>query len=637
MFTRRRPDLIGDPAPTPDHRRNEWLPRRWDSSVWRLTLRGVSDHLNADALWDYSTGSGPAIVESVSGDRHRRLRRALVDHCHWRERRDALHGKLMREQQPFSDLILCLPPLAWERDQREEGGLNLKCVAQNLEWHHKQGFRKGQHAGRLPHCLVRPQPGLAEDQVEFLFGKAVYLPDPDESPAYHLVPSLGDDYVELPTLGLWYGKGSDKVSDRVYKELPAGFYENQQWLLLTPEGQGPLPVPGWHEAADAYLLICRTGQDDWKPFCPDSVKVRVWRAPAGAWVFELKPAQGQGGQVLTLELQPNVAASAMDAGKTRMPGAAPAVSPYTLELEAVALPDLALEQPPNLLSWTLWLDADGTLATPEQVARDRTDLIALRLDKRGLQLTCPAASPQGVGARVPDQLQVGDTEAWLLPSTIPGVRGLLDLASPTPYPLPPGYGCILGRTNDVDPSRNPDIALDQLAQPGGLLWPGSGRDSTLGTLGLSREHANVWVEGGHLLAARIDADKAKGRLLHLDPDYRPKPPLADPSAPCVWPPTTACWPVSLCCASVLRTVVDGRLAAPLVDRAAPVSGPDGEPHRPARREPGQLPGHRRRPRRPSHRPLAGGGRPAGVAHTPVAGALGAAGTVRRHGRPPARP
>ena len=424
MLARLRQSMNGDSDAGSN--RDEWLARRWDSSVWRLTLRGVADHLYpdyADALWDYSTGGKPDIVEAVSGNRHRRLCRALQDHCRRRERRDPLHGKWILEQQCFSDLILCLPPHVWELDQRESDGLRLWLVADHLEGHHREGFRKRLPVGRSPRCLVRPQPGLAADQVEFLFGKGVYLPEPDESPAYHLLPSLDDEPVQLPPLGLWY--------DKVYTERPAGFYMNQGFLLLTPEGQGPLPVPGWRGPDDAYLLIRHRSENDWKASGPDSVSVRYWPAPAGAWGFECKPAAGQGTQVLTLKLLPNVTAGAVDAGKTRMPGAAPAASPYTLEMEAVALPGLSLEDQPDLLRWTLWLDADGMLATPEQVARDSTDLIALSLDQRGLRLACPPATPQVVGARVLDQFQIGGTDAWLFPCAVPGLRGLLGLASPT--------------------------------------------------------------------------------------------------------------------------------------------------------------------------------------------------------------
>ena len=43
--------------------------------------------------------------------------------------------------------------------------------------------------------------------------------------------------------------------------------------------------------------------------------------------------------------------------------------------------------------------------------------------------------------------------------------------------------------------------------------------------------ADLWVEGGRLLAARIDPKKPACRLLHLDPDYRPLSAPADLAAP----------------------------------------------------------------------------------------------------------
>lgn len=496
-----RQGLQADRAP---ERRREWLTPALGGRLWRLTLAGVTDHLDPDGLWDSGAGSNRSLVEADSRDPHRRLHRALQDHRRWLKRPEAgPGGRQVLEGRCFTDLIIGLPPTVWARDLAEHDGQGAAVLAQNLAWHHARAFPEAQD--RPARCLVRPRPGLASDQIECLFGRGVYLPNPTAEPAFLVLPALDGDPVVLPPLA------GARETGEITGQQPAAFYADQETLLLSAGADGPVGLPDWQAPAGHYLLLQRSGPDAWQARGPDDRELPVRRGPAGAWLIELRPAAGQ---ALALELRAHRTGPAVAGGSTVLPGAAAATRPETLALMGIILPPLAA----GLRRWTLWLDADGNLASAEQVARAEPGLIALELDQRGLRLCLPDAAPEPLGRAIESPRPFAGAELCRAP--LPGQPGLLRLSRHEHYPLALEARS-LGRSDPDGPA--PDIALDQLAQPDALLWAGPDPGIGLGNLGLSRRHAEVWVEDGQLRAEPV---KDGCLLLHLDPDLQPRPATA---------------------------------------------------------------------------------------------------------------
>jgi len=512
FINRVRQALGGSGDSSVSYRRNEWLPPNDDHLLWNLTLSGVEDPLDADALWDNSGGSGRHIRELSSGEPNRRLCRALQDHRRWVRLSDPNHGRWVLGDRCFTDVILSIPQTTWDQDIRATGGERIEVAAQNLIFRHREAFKASLPTGRPPRYLLRPDPQLPDDRVVSLFGPAVFLPDPEDRPAFNLLPSLNQAPLVLESLR-WLPTGETHAQ-------PPGFYADQECLLLTPEGRGPIPVPGWHTPDDAYLLLRRTGVNEWAAYGSSG---NDWKASerrhGDGWIFELRSPDGQAKQILSLELAPahlGQQQAVGDAGGTLIPGLPSPVSPYTLELEAIALP--ALHQ--GLRQWTIWLGQDGTLATPEQIGRHPDALIRVQLDGRGLSLAIPGEPLQTLGEHLTEPVEIGQTDAKLLPFESPGGRGLLSLPRPDLYS--PAYERrLLGRTDPTNPGSRPDIALDQLAQPGGLLWSnGIDPGFTLCNLSVSRSHAWIWVDGDQLLA---EACKPNCALMQLDRNGRLQP------------------------------------------------------------------------------------------------------------------
>ncbi|EXJ14146.1 hypothetical protein [Imhoffiella purpurea] len=511
FIDRFRHSLGGSGAPN-HYRRDEWLPPYNDHLLWQLRLTGVEDPLDPDALWDNSGGSGRHIQESSSGEAGKRLCRALQDHRRWVRLNDPGHGRWILGHRCFTDVILHIPRQTWDQDIRTTGGERIEVAAQNLIFRHQQDFKSSLPTGRQPRYLLRPDSRLPANEVLFLFGPAVFLPDPQDQPVFDLQPSLDKAPLVLDSLQ-W-------LPSKHAQAQPPGFYADQECLLLTPEGSGPIPLPGWRTEDDTYLFLRRTGENDWAVYSDSS---REWQASerrqGDRWIFELRSPDGHESQHLALELVPASVSrfqSYGDAGGTLIPGLPSPVSPYTLELEAILLPSLHQ----GLRQWTIWLEPEGTPATPERIGRHPDDLIRLQLDGRGISLAIPGRPLLTLGDRIAEPVEIGQTDAKLLPFELPGSHGLLSLPRPDLY-SPADERRLLGRTDPANPGNRPDFALDQLAQPRGLFWS-SGTDPgfTLNNLSLSRSHAWIWVEDDQLLA---EACKPSCPLMHLDRNYRPLP------------------------------------------------------------------------------------------------------------------
>lgn len=494
----------------PEHRRHEWLPETLDGLVWRLELSGVIDPLDADALWDTTSGGGAKILEVISQVPDRRLRRALEDHRRWRKQTELLKGKQTLVGQCFTDIIVEVPQHVWGRNLRN-GGVLIEMLAHNLRFHHQRDLQQSLPKARPPRYLVRPNPNLAQDRVVMLFGPGVYLaalPDEEVSstPAFEVSPALNDGPLTLPPLQVPYDHG--------FTRQPVGFYDDQECLVLTPEGQGPFPIPGWKSNQGVYLLLLRVGENEWNAFSTQGQQrwlVRSKPLVRGVWRCELRDTTDDQAPVLSVELRPQSQAQPSPAatfGYTLMPGFPSPVSPYFLELEGVVLPRLL----GGLRQWTLWLEPGVGLASPELIAQWSDRLTKLRLDMNGLWLMRPDQSSLSLGSAITAPLEVDGEGSILEPFS--DFVGFLRLPRADAYPLEAGQSRSLGRFDPDNPPASPDIILDQLAQPGGLLWAGPNPGYTLGNLRLSRRQARLCVEQGVLQVK--PEPSSQGQLLAFD-------------------------------------------------------------------------------------------------------------------------
>lgn len=483
------------------HSRKEWLPSFCNGLIWRLELCGLTDTLNADAVWDRAAGSGRSIVEVGSGKPELRLYQALKDHQRWRGRQDAVHGKRVQNAQCYTDVIVCLPEDVWREDLNRTGGEVITAMLHNLCWYHQEAFKQDL-AKRQPRYLVRLETDLALDRIKFLFGNGVYLPNVNDSPMLHVVLTLGDTPIAAP---LW-----NLLQDNFLPlGRPTGFYADQECLLFTSEGQGPLSVPGWHGPPAAYLLVRRVGDNNWLASSDNAGRTKAWLRD-GIWCFERRPFNTVDDQVLSLKLAPAVSNKSDTIIFERFK--------YVLQFEALALPQLSLV--PGLSKWSLWLNASGMLATAEQMQHELSNLINLNFDDNGLQLCLPGESPQLLGKKITTAVLIGNTGATLLPIDLYGRIGLLQFSQPTSYILDQETR-MLGRTDPKDIEFNPDIALDkQLAQPGALLWKANAAHlgSTMASLGLSRKHATLRVQDGQLIMEPVKESCFLQLLINVDAD-----------------------------------------------------------------------------------------------------------------------
>lgn len=491
MFTKIRGIIEGHDQPS--RYSNEWLPSPYRNLCWRLELIVETPpiaNLDADAFWSMEAGGGE-ITEKL-GKTQRRLRQALADHCHWTSRQDAQSGKSIKEQSTLTDVIVCLHPDVYYNALIAPEQTHINALLHNLAVNHAKDFQASLPKNRKPRYLARPDPRLEKNNIAFLFGPAVYIPDPEES-VFQVVLSLNGNHVLPPDLDYW----RDGKSHR----LPLGFRAGQEFLLLGPEGgESLIPIPGWRaEPEKAYLLLRRIGADRWIAVLGETNQRfdLVKKALAGIWYAAIPLNKNQ---TLTLELVAQPAAAPQhNPNKTIVFGLTDPDSPYVLTLEAVGLPTLFR----GLRQWTLWLDPNGGIASPTAI-HGRQQLASLSLNQNGLFFTDETGASTALGKRIDQPREMtlrSAAKLMLLPSPegLAHFAGLLRLSATDPYPVGETFTTI-GRLDPNGTDASPEISLDQLDQPGSLIGQGIPPGTTLNNLGLSRRHAQVRVNGDRLEA-----------------------------------------------------------------------------------------------------------------------------------------
>ncbi|KOR31567.1 hypothetical protein TI04_00135 [Achromatium sp. WMS2] len=279
-----------------------WLRPCYDELVWKLELIDVANVFDADALWDIRhTGGkrGCQIVELDSKRAERRLCLALQDHRNYKSTQNIFASGSYHENRCFTDIIMCISHLDWNRDLNEHDGNNIKQVISNLCWHHMQDFRGSLPPKRPPRYLIRPDTSVAPNHVVFWFGAGIYLPAMHEHPKLHITTKIDKMLQKV----IWasgfcaYGvtdnnEHYDTVTSIVHEFTRSmGFYSDQYGMLLTPHNQGPIPIATWQAGTGSYLFIRRSDANELVAETGSNSGFKAWyyRKLGTAWYLGISP------------------------------------------------------------------------------------------------------------------------------------------------------------------------------------------------------------------------------------------------------------------------------------------------------------------------------------------------------------
>ena len=133
------------------------------------TLRKIPDVFNVELLWERVRGGQEGLFLMEALKRYPR----------------APHGR-QRKETRYSHIIVRVPERDYVRDERLEDGLGRKTLLRELRRLHEQEL--GRYLAE--HATIRYQleadPTLRTGEVQFLFGRAIYLPDENEIPIFRI-------------------------------------------------------------------------------------------------------------------------------------------------------------------------------------------------------------------------------------------------------------------------------------------------------------------------------------------------------------------------------------------------------------------------------------------------------------------
>lgn len=417
--------------------------------VMCATLHDVPDVFNVENLWE----------RARRGQQGEFLMDALIQHPRTRRSRN-------RAETYFHQVIVRIPKADYDHDERAEDGFNREELIQDLIKVHTKKLGRYVPEGQAVRYRVEMDPALPSKQVRFLFGRAIYLPDPRERPIYRLSHQNG---VEIRELGVVYpGQRLTLLNDDPY----ASTFSVRDW-----------PFP----ASESVLLIVKPNQAPAVCAEPDgSLTVQ----PECERVFLISNPRGIS---LRLRVEPLAAANLTQGveAPTWTPGMEPSHSMPRLRVIGVALPRLSLHAKTGLRGWRLGFDQHGVLVrcqAPNAVAW-------LRID----------SEDQLWGETEGDSTRLAPPTVWrpradlaLELGTAPGVMGehycaWVRLSQPVPLPAPVGRWFGFGRGADAE--LNPGLLNDPDALVG---------DATQSVqpeqLMLSRRHLGLRLEASGWMA-----------------------------------------------------------------------------------------------------------------------------------------
>lgn len=186
------------------------------------TLRKIPDVFNVELLWERVRGGQEGLFLMEALKRHPR----------------APQGR-QRKETRYSHIIVRIPERDYVRDERLEDGFSRRTLLRELHRLHEQelGRYLAEHA--TIRYQVEADSTLRAGEVQFLFGRAIYLPDENERPVFRIqaAAETGDDWREVGPI-----------------------YPGQRLTLLNSNRRASsFTVVAWPFPEDSVLLMLRPG------------------------------------------------------------------------------------------------------------------------------------------------------------------------------------------------------------------------------------------------------------------------------------------------------------------------------------------------------------------------------------------
>ena len=133
------------------------------------TLRKIPDVFNVEMLWERTRGGQEGVFLSEALKRYPRMSRGR-----------------QRKETRYSHVVVRLPERDYLRDDRLDDGFGRETLLQELQRLHEQELGRYLADNATIRYRVEPDPVLRTGEVQFLFGRAVYLPAEGEVPRFRI-------------------------------------------------------------------------------------------------------------------------------------------------------------------------------------------------------------------------------------------------------------------------------------------------------------------------------------------------------------------------------------------------------------------------------------------------------------------
>jgi len=187
------------------------------------TLRKIPDVFNAEMLWERVRGGQEGVCLMEALKRYPRTPRTR-----------------QRKETRYSQVIIRIPERDYVRDDRLEDSFGRCALLRELQRLHEQELSRYLTEHKVIRYRVEPDTGLRPGEVQFLFGRAIYIPADDETPLFR-IQAATDGQSEWRELGL--------------------IYPGQRLTLLNGDRRASsVTVMGWpFISGESVLLMLRPG------------------------------------------------------------------------------------------------------------------------------------------------------------------------------------------------------------------------------------------------------------------------------------------------------------------------------------------------------------------------------------------
>ncbi len=496
-----------------------WLRDDASERLFTLRLKGVTNPLDPDPLWESTYGGGSSIYDLSSTSSSRRLKEALNAHRKLSPEWDDF-GFPIEKMQVFSDVVMWLPEKMWDSSSREGGG-RLFMLSEKLKYRHRTDFGEELYKEREPNYAIMPLKDLAPDEVVFQFGLGVYLPHKEDkrSAEVKLVQS-GQKSIALPN---WIFFENQREIER-----PACLYEQQHFLLLASTlAESAIQSPSWFSLPQGYFMmdthrdpnriygdgefvetgdITAAGDISYCEFyaldkhgkaMDEKLKLLIHRLEQATDKEPSKPQNSDFGETI-IPTQSHYSNDPLS-GLTVISAEEQPVYRFRLSVTGIILPSIDY---PRIKYWRLHLNAQG-----DPAANDEESRWIIRGNAKVLEwceLNSEAESQQWQGLDTSLALPFPeDAPLQCRPAVLEDKQhAILNLPHAFSFPLSHQLSR-LGRD-----SKN-EIALQLLNHNDSVEWlRATRRKQTMGHLGLSAQHLAVSLEGQGLLVQQQSTSAA---------------------------------------------------------------------------------------------------------------------------------